>query len=540
MPIVDGVEPLDSAASPGKLSGMAERNLLALPSDSGLSTGEGLCAAIDARRSALRSAERPAFHVFEHRSVRLLYGLLSGVLFEISKAAYLTLRGIEQGNRSDVIIAELDTHGLSDHIATVLDEIDALHSLGIFKAEEATVSGRSLAREALLAHHPRKMMLMVQSNCNLKCAYCYEVQSGFHETGRGMDLEAAKQSVEFLIRRSGRRKNLEITFFGGEPLLNFTLIRQVVDYCKTREAAANKSFGYQITTNATLITDDIISFLVQQRFAVMISVDGPPEKNDLYRVDLGGRGAGAKALENARRLVAAQKQAGLRPALIRATMTHENHDTRQLYEFFASQGFERVMLGTTNGRAYQKDNWDVQGDDIIDLHQDFEALIDEYLAWLDGKGSRPPGAASLPRNIGRIAKALQQPQTTPSIGCGVGRNMQAISREGKIYPCHRYAGEDAFLLGTVETGIDYERLTKYYESVIDVHEEHCSKCWARFTCGGQCPWYVSKGDGSVAHPDKESCDGIRSGHEKQLYLIHQLSRRGRLTHLLNNHNEDEE
>jgi uncharacterized protein len=156
-------------------------------------------------------------------------------------------------------------------------------------------------------------MLLVQTSCNLRCSYCYEVQSGFHAKGRAMDLDTARRAVELLIQRSGERPELEITFFGGEPLMSFGLIQEVVSYCRGRGAELGKRFYFQLTTNAVLLDDPKIEFLVAHEFSVMVSLDGPPELNDLHRVDLGGRGTGERALANARKLVAAQRAAGIRP-----------------------------------------------------------------------------------------------------------------------------------------------------------------------------------------------------------------------------------
>lgn len=485
-----------------------------------VSAVEGLSAELD--------WQRPPYHAFEHKGSRLLYDLHSGSLIELSEVAFALLRGLESARPVEELAGELARLAPDDPIR-VVEEVRLLRQEGFMRNEAPlTEQQRRNHLRGLMSHKPRKMMLMVQSNCNLKCTYCYEVLSGFHATGKRMEFEAAQRSVEHLIRRSGNRRDVEITFFGGEPLLNYPLIEQVVAYCHEREQQLDKTFHYQITTNCTLLTDEMIEFFVRERFGAMVSLDGPPELNDIHRVDLGGAGTGALALANAKKLVAAQKAAGLRPAMVRITMTHENHDARALERYFSQQGFERVMVGASDGRADKKESWDLGEEDAQEMHAGGEQFLDDYLAWIDGIGPKPDSAESAPRNLHTILEALRTPDTGPRIRCGVGRNMQAITRDGKIYPCHRYAGEDAFLLGTVEGGIDENRLRSYYESIVDVKEKHCSHCWARVTCGGQCPWYISKSDGTVIGPDEESCNGIRRGHERLLWLAHQLRRRGKL------------
>jgi uncharacterized protein len=471
---------------------------------------------------------RPSYHVFEYQGDRLLYDLLTGTLLLLSPSSFRLLAEIETRAPAREILAKYSDEETAA-LQAIIDEVGAIHSAGLLRSEhETTPHERAKAIRGLMAHRPRKMMLMVQSNCNLACSYCYEVVNGFHKTGKRMDFETGRRSIEFLIRRSGNRRDIEVTFFGGEPLLNFPLIRQLVDYCRSREAETGKHFTYQITTNCTLLDDEIIAYLVEHKFSVMASIDGPPELHDIHRKDLGGGGSGAIAVENAKRLVIAQRRAGVREAMIRATMSHENHDGRVLSEYFAAQGFTRVMLGASDGRVGERAPYDIQLEDIADLHSEHEQSLVNYLSWLDGTGPRPNNAGQVQRNLGPILRALQEPNTEPQIGCGVARNMQAITRDGKIYPCHRYAGDDAYQLGTLEDGLDPAKVHSYYDALFKVKEEHCSRCWARITCGGQCPWRISKVTGEILHPDVESCNGIRSGHERQLWFAHQLQRRGQL------------
>ena len=490
-------------------------------------TGQG-AARVDRLARRFRPGRRPTFHAFRYRDVNLVYDLLTGSILEPTDPVFAILEGIEKGDRATEIIASAGVP--EPELDGMLDELEQLHEAGFFRSEESSRAQdlERLVADGLMAHHPRKMMLMVQSNCNLRCTYCYEVSNGFHGTGSRMDRQTGIDSIELLIERSGERKELEITFFGGEPLMNFPLIGELVEYCRARGEEIGKRFHFQLTTNATLLTDEIISFLVANEFTVMVSIDGPPEKNDLHRVDLGGRGTGAVALANARKLVAAQREAGLREAMVRATMTHENHDAEALEAFFHEQGFARVMLGVSSGRADGKEPWDVQTEDVESMSESGSRAIDAYADWVRGQGERPTQAGSVERGLHEIMRALTQPTTAPSVRCGVGRNMQAVSRDGKIYPCHRYAGDEAFLLGTLEEGLDEQKLRDYYDALLRVKEEHCSSCWARITCGGQCPWYISNAEGEILHPDEESCDGIRNGHERLLYAVHELRKAGRI------------
>jgi uncharacterized protein len=344
------------------------------------------------------------------------------------------------------------------------------------------------------------------------------VKAGFHSTGKGMDLETACRSVEHLIARSGKRPELEITFFGGEPLLSFERVRQIVAWCRERGAACGKTFHFQMTTNAVLMTDEVVDFLVAERFTVMVSLDGPPETADSNRVDHAGRGVTAKALANAKRLVARQKAAGLRPATIRATLAKGNGSMLAAGDFLGGVGFERVMIGASFGRAHEKAAVDLGLEDLERLEREAEVELERFLAWIDGRGPKPPTDA-MQRSLRGLAQALASPRPFAQVGCGVGRNMQAIAADGTIYPCHRYAGERAWAIGSLEQGIDREKLSAYYSAILGNYDRHCSSCWARQLCGGQCPWYLSNSAGQVGTPDEPSCDSIRAGLERQLFAL---------------------
>ncbi len=478
------------------------------------------------RRSS--ESSRPPFHVFATSAgAPLLYDPAAGALLALSEAASRSLRAIEEG-ASPEEAARVAGAGVEEADALAL-EIAAVLDAGLLAAEpSAGEEARDAAARAQARAAPRRLMLLVQTSCNLKCGYCYEAQSGFHRTGRAMDLATACRAVDDLLERSARRPHVEVTFFGGEPLLNFAVLREAVSHALAAAEARGKSVSFQITTNGVLLTDDAIDFLVRHRFGVMLSLDGPPDLHDLHRVDHAGRGSGARVLAAARRLVDAQRRAGVREATIRATMTHESHDASALRAWFAAQGFARVVLGAAGGRAGERGPGDLLDEDLPALAAPLERSIAEYLRWVDGAGLRPGDAEATEEGVRHVMRALRTPAALASVGCGVGHNMRAVTESGAIYPCHRFAGEEAFAIGTLDGGLDRVRLEGFYRDLLAVKEEHCGKCWARFTCGGQCAWTLTRRDGSFVAPDEATCASIRRSHEGLLGLVHELARRGRL------------
>ena len=248
--------------------------------------------------------ERPKFHAFEARGEWLLYDSGSGTILAVEAGVGRLLAAVEAGAGEERIAQLALEEGVT--IEALNEELLELYVLGLFRAEEAeTPLDRKRMLAALRGHKQRNLMLMVHTSCNLACSYCYELGTGFHGSGGAMGIERAIELVEDYIERSGKRRQLAVTFFGGEPLLNFPVVQQVVEYLERRGEELGKSFSWSLTTNGTLLSDEHIAYLVRKGFTVMVSLDGDPKKADRHRVDRAGKGATARALDGAERLVRA-------------------------------------------------------------------------------------------------------------------------------------------------------------------------------------------------------------------------------------------
>jgi uncharacterized protein len=383
-----------------------------------------------------------------------------------------------------------------------------------------TDAGRSGPLKALADHRPRNIMLMVHTSCNLACDYCYEVVSGFHYSSGRMTFQQAQKVLDHYLNQSGSRRRITVTFFGGEPLLNYDVIVQCVAYLRSRDQAFSKDIGFSITTNATLLTDSIIQFLVEHKFIVMLSIDGAPEKADTHRKDHGGRGATALAIANGLKLITAQRLAGVREASVRATLTAENNSRHEVHKFLSGLGFSRIIIGAAERRPYQDaHDWEFNEGHMDDTATQ-DAVIDEYLAWTQG---REPSASSrisgMRQAMSDLGRSLDSPQLPPALGCGVGSNMLAYSAKGDVYPCHRFAGDANFVLGNVNNGgASPGLLDKFYSDILDARNKVCGGCWARLVCKGRCPWTFARQDGSIGSPDNKACDILRGSFERHLWL----------------------
>lgn len=465
--------------------------------------------------------ERPVYHAFASGGVHLLYDLCSGALVELNPATYALLRGLEEGEPGPRILGALAQAG-GVRLEEFAAELHELHRLGLFRSEpfDAAEARRSTL-EALRRHAPRNVMLLVQTSCNLACDYCYEVLSGFHFTGGKMPFATARAILDHYLERARPRKAITVTFFGGEPLLNFEVVSQCVDHCDRHARDHGQAIGYSLTTNGTLLTAEIIRYLVEHEFAVMLSIDGDPRRADVHRHDHRGRGATARAVANGKLLVDAQRRAGVREACVRATLTQENGSHVETYDYLHRQGFRRILIGHSAPRAHHPAHpWDIAGAAADRLTGEGEALLHAY-AQARCPDDLPPAARELSKGLAEIREALARPQLQPLIGCGVGNNMLAYAADGGIFPCHRFVNEEGFRLGTLGGGgPEPERLARFYSDIIEVRSEVCGRCWARFVCKGKCPWELAAPDGRVRAEAPESCDGLRASFERKLWLYH--------------------
>jgi uncharacterized protein len=338
-----------------------------------------------------------------------------------------------------------------------------------------------------------------------------------------MSLQMARDAVDYLVAQSGPRRQLHITFFGGEPLLNIAVIKQTVEYCESIQTPAKKQFVFELITNGTLLSPDVTRYLIAHNFMLMISIDGGREMNNHNRPSVTGRDYFDTIITNARFAHRAYKRARLGlPVKIRANLTHEHHDLIATARYLESQGFTTIGIATIDDLPWS------DGTAHACTQQDLDAvaaqrrqLIEE--AYADVRVGRRPGAYArrlLREQLNKIASA----HFARGLRCGVGRNTNIIDVDGNIYPCHRYGNVQAFVLGNIRNGgLDKQRTMSYYRAVNDASATKCGDCWARYLCGGPCAWLVSEPTGIIQEPRQEECNRICESLECSL-LFHRRVR----------------
>ncbi len=464
-------------------------------------------------------------HVFAFEGRRYAYFIASADLLEIrSKASFHGLSWIRDGHSLEEAKLEvLRSHGPEDAAAACAD-LDLLDGLDLLSRKDHSTAETTAAEiQGYLRHKPRNIMFFVTEACNLQCSYCYEKNQGVHSQPATMARVNAIKVLDAVFSGSGRSA-CTVTFFGGEPLLNFQVVRAATLYARELAERNNTLVEFTITTNLTLLTEEIARFLAQQHFRVMVSLDGDRDNNDRHRTFRDGSGTYDLVVSNLAVLARELRAAGARPAKIRATMTAENHDVLAIEKHLRTLGTPLVEIGVTHGTvASGKSDYDVGSDKkhADDLRRRHLVIVREAIRRLElDPACTPELPASVVKSLRRVHKEIQRREphtiTRPKL-CGVCRNMRAVTPSGDLYPCHRYVGMPAFRMGNIhEGGMNREREALYYSEIHRAFRDKCTDCWARFLCGGQCPWYLSDDSGAISAPDDDTCDEIRLSFEAHL------------------------
>lgn len=352
----------------------------------------------------------------------------------------------------------------------------------------------------------KALCLHVAHTCNLNCAYCFASQGRYHGERALMSYEVGRRALDFLMEHSGTRTNLEVDFFGGEPLMNWGVVKRLVEYARSVEKAHRKRFRFTLTTNGVLIDDDVIDFVNREMSNVVLSLDGRREIHDRVRVDYNGQGSYDRIVPKFQKLVQAR---GGKNYYMRGTFTHANPDfTKDLFHMadlgFTELSMEPVVCAPGDPAA-------LTAQDLEIVKQQYELLAVEMLRrerdghpltfyhyMLDLTGG--------PCVYKRIS------------GCGSGTEYMAVTPSGDLYPCHQFVGEAAFKLGDVWRGVTESAVREQFRACNAYARPECADCWARLYCSGGCAANAYHATGSVLGVYKAGCELFRKRIECAIML----------------------
>ena len=347
----------------------------------------------------------------------------------------------------------------------------------------------------------KALCLHIAHTCNLNCSYCFASQGKYHGERALMSLDVGKRALDFLIESSGSRRNLEVDFFGGEPLMNFQVVKELVAYARQREKETGKNFRFTLTTNGMLIDDDVIDFANREMSNVVLSLDGRKEVHDRYRVDYAGNGSWERIVPKFQKLVNAR---GGKNYYMRGTFTHANpdflEDIKQMLDLgFTELSMEPVVCAPDDPSALTAEDLPI----VLEQYEKLAALMLErerqgkpftfYHYMLDLTGG--------PCIYKRIS------------GCGSGSEYMAVTPWGDLYPCHQFVGEEAFKLGNIWDGVTAPDICEEFASCNVYTKPECRDCWARLYCSGGCAANAYHATGSISGIYEYGCELFRKRME---------------------------
>lgn len=340
----------------------------------------------------------------------------------------------------------------------------------------------------------KAMCLNVAHDCNLRCEYCFAAKGDFGGERMLMPFEIGKKAVDFLLEKSGTRHNLEMDFFGGEPLMNFDVVKQVVSYARSKEKEYNKNFRFTITTNGLLLTDDKIEFINREMSNCVLSLDGRKEVNDRLRIKINGKGCYDQIVPQYQKLVASR---GDKDYYARGTFTKYNLDFTQDVLHMADLGFDQVSVEPVVSDPML--DYSIKEEDLPRVFQEYETLANELIQRKkEGKGF----------NFFHFMIDLNQgPCAIKRLrGCGCGNEYVAVTPDGEIYPCHQFVGNPEWKMGDLNDG-SFNMDMKLQFAKSNVYSKHdCKNCWAKFYCSGGCNANSWQYEGDILKSHKISCD----------------------------------
>lgn len=441
-------------------------------------------------------------HQYQLNGYNIVLDTCSGSIHVVDEVAYDIIGLYETHTPEEIVAAMLEKyHARPDvtgkDIEACIEDVRGLKEAGkLFTPDTfAEMAGTFKERSGDVV---KALCLHVAHTCNLNCAYCFASQGKYHGDRALMSFEVGKQALDFLMEHSGTRRNLEVDFFGGEPLMNWEVVKRLVGYARSVEKERGKNFRFTLTTNGMLIDDEVIDFVNREMSNVVLSLDGRKEINDRTRVDYAGNGSYERIVPKFQKLVAAR---GGRNYYIRGTFTHANPDfTRDIFHMADDLGFtelsmEPVVCAPGDAAA-------LNDADLEIVKEQYEILAKDMLR--RQKEGRPITFYHYMLDLTEgpcIYKRIS--------GCGSGTEYMAVTPWGDLYPCHQFVGEEAYKLGDVWNGVQNTALREEFRACNAYARPDCDGCWARLYCSGGCAANAYHATGSIRGVYKAGCELFR-------------------------------
>ncbi len=367
-----------------------------------------------------------------------------------------------------------------------LTRLGQLFTKDIYEDYIGDVKKRKTVVKALCIH--------IAHDCNLACKYCFAEEGEYHGRRALMSYEVGKKALDFLIANSGNRRNLEVDFFGGEPLMNWQVVKDLVAYGREQEKIHNKNFRFTLTTNGVLLNDEVQEFVNKEMDNVVLSLDGRKEVNDKMRPFRNGKGSYDLIVPKFKKLADSRNQ---QKYYVRGTFTRENLDFSRDVLHFADLGFEQISIEPVVGE--DSDFYSIKKEDLPQIFEEYDVLAKEMIEREKaGKGFQFFHFMLDLDGGPCVAKRLS--------GCGSGTEYLAVTPWGDLHPCHQFVGEERFLMGNVDDGIVKPEIADEFRGCSVYSKEKCRNCFAKFYCSGGCMANAYKFHGSIHDTYDIACE----------------------------------
>ena len=445
-------------------------------------------------------------HCYKNNGYNIVLDSNSGSVHAVDEVAFEVIDKYESRSKEEIILELCDKYPeiTADDIEEIFQDIEELKKEGKlfsedkFKDLQIDIKARPTQLKALCLH--------IAHDCNMCCKYCFAGEGEYSGDRSLMSFEVGKRALDFLIEQSGSRKNLEVDFFGGEPLLNFDVVKQLVAYARSIEKEKGKNFRFTLTTNGVLLNDEVMEWANKECYNVVLSLDGRKETNDRMRRTRNDKGTYDLILPKFQKMAKERNQQGY---YIRGTYTHYNTDFANDILHLADLGFEQLAMEPVV--TDPKMDYALQESDIPKLKDQYDLLAKEMCKRnREGKGFTffhymidLEGGPCIYKRIS---------------GCGVGTDYMAVTPWGDLYPCHQFVGDEKFLLGNVFDGVKNTDIVNEFKLCNVYSREACQDCFAKLYCSGGCSANAYHTTGKITGTCDMSCELHRKRVENAIMI----------------------
>lgn len=447
-------------------------------------------------------------HAFSIKDKYIALDVNSGCVHVLDKLCYDIItylcneKIVPDAENFDAVEEKFKNEYAKADIKDGFDDIKELYDNGVlFSNDDYADIAVNMKRNSPI----KAMCLHIAHDCNLRCEYCFADEGAYHNRRELMTAETGKRAMDFLIKNSGKRRNLEVDFFGGEPLMNFGAVKEIVEYARAQEKIHDKCFRFTLTTNGVLLNDDNIAYLNKEMSNVVLSLDGRKEVNDRVRCRIDGRGSYDSIVDKLIKVAESRNQDNY---YVRGTFTKYNLDFSKDVLHLADLGFKQTSVEPVVCEADAP--YALSEEDLPKIYEEYENLVEEYLnRKKEGRGF----------NFFHFMIDLEQgPCVIKRLsGCGAGCEYLAVAPNGDIYPCHQFVGTEEYRMGNIKDGEINKDIRNIFESCNVYTKPKCRDCFAKFYCSGGCMANACLLNGDINEPHEISCKLQRKRVECSLY-----------------------